>query len=80
MKTYFVDYRLFNGENKGWAYKTELKTTDFDLAMQKYGNLIETYYGKAPFVFGYICIEDENGTRYAKTSFGEVPYNIPVEE
>ena len=72
MRTYFVIFRLFNGENKGWAYKEE-KVDDFNVAMQKYGNLIETYFGKAPFVFGYIALEDEAGGRYAQTSFGELP-------
>ena len=23
--TYFVDYRLYNRDNQGWAYKTELE-------------------------------------------------------
>lgn len=77
MKTYFVIFRLFNGENKGWAYKEE-KVDDFNVAMQKYGNLIETYFGKAPFVYGYLALEDNEGIRHTQTSFGEVP--TPSEE
>lgn len=59
--TYFVDYKIYNGDNKGWAYKTELKTTDRDTAVRKYGELINQYYGKNPYVFGYICMTDMYG-------------------
>lgn len=56
--TYFVDYKLYNGTNQGWAYKTELKTTDKDAAVRKYGELINTYYGKEPYDFGTIAMKD----------------------
>lgn len=59
--TYFVDWKLYNSENKGWAYKTELKTTDKDAAVRKYGEMINQYYGKAPYTFGYIVMTDMYG-------------------
>lgn len=72
MKRYFVTFRLFNGDNKGWAYKEE-KFDSEDIAVQKYGELIKTYYKKAPFVFGFISVEDEAGDRYQQISWGAVP-------
>lgn len=78
MRTYFVTFRLFNGENNGWAFKEE-KVEDYSLAVRKYGSLIDQYFEKAPFVFGYICVEDESGARYQQISWGEVPAPI-VEE
>ena len=59
--TYFVDYKIYNGDNKGWAYKTELKTTDKDAAVRKFGELINQFYGKDPYVFGNITMTDMYG-------------------
>lgn len=47
--TYFVTYKLYNGDSKGWAYKFELKTTDKDEAEKKFHELLTTYIGKAPY-------------------------------
>lgn len=68
--TYFVGYKLYNSENQGWAYKTELKTTDKDAAVRKYGEMINQYYGKAPYAFGCVSMTDmydnvvENNTKF----------------
>lgn len=59
--TYFVDWKLYNKDNQGWAYKTELKTTDKDVAVRKYGEMIEQYYGKDPYSFGIISMTDMYG-------------------
>lgn len=59
--TYFVDYKLYNGDNNGWAYKTELKTTDRDAAIRKFGEMINQFYGKAPYVFGLLTMTDMYG-------------------
>lgn len=59
--TYFVDYKLYNKDNQGWAYKTELKTTDKDAAVRKYGELINQFYGKDPYAFGCITMSDMYG-------------------
>lgn len=59
--TYFVDYRLYNGTNQGWALKTELRTTNKDDAVRKYGALINDYYAKDPYTFGYIAMTDMYG-------------------
>lgn len=56
--TYFVNYKLYNDTNKGWAYKTELKTTDYNTAVRKFGELVSQYYGKDPYVFGTISLTD----------------------
>lgn len=74
MKTYFVTFRLFNGDNKGWAFKEE-KVENYSDAIQKYGSFINQYFGKNPFVFGYISVEDESGSRYQQISWGSVPVN-----
>ena len=62
--TYFCDYKLYNGDNGGWAYKTELKTTDKDVAVRKYGEMINQYYGKAPYTFGLVEVTDMYGNVY----------------
>lgn len=59
--TYFVDYKLYNGDSNAWAYKTDLKTDDKDAAIRKFGALINDYYGKAPYVFGLITMTDMYG-------------------
>ena len=59
--TYFVDWKLHNKTNGGWAYKTELKTTDKDAAVRKYGEMINQYYGKDPYDFGLITMTDIYG-------------------
>lgn len=83
MKTYFVEFRLFNGENGGWAFKEE-KFEDFNSAIQKYGTLINQYYGKAPFIFGLIKVEDESGFVAEHIKWGNVipptTSNEPTEE
>jgi len=80
MKTYFVTFRLFNGDNNGWAFKEE-KIEDYSVAIQKYGSLINQYFEKAPFVFGMIKVDDESGNRYQQIIWGEVPTpNVEPEE
>ena len=59
--TYFCDYKLYNGDNEGWAYKTELKTTDKDTAVRKYGEMTNQFYGKAPYTFGCVEMTDMYG-------------------
>lgn len=59
--TYFVDYKLYNGTSKDWAYKTELKTTDKNAAVRKYGELINLYFGKDPYIFGLVEMTDMYG-------------------
>lgn len=59
--TYFVSYKLYNGDNKGWAFEIVKKTEDREEAIRKFGELIKTYYGVAPFVFGNIKVEDMYG-------------------
>ena len=78
--TYFVDYKLYNKDNQGWAYKTELKTTDKDAAVRKYGELVSQYYGKEPYIFGtvamndmYEYIVDKNSKTWDKTPSPEPP-------
>ena len=74
--TYFVSFKLFNGENKGWAYKIELKTTDLAEAERKYGELIKTYYGLAPFIFGCIRVEDMFGNEIENKYWSTTPEEV----
>lgn len=67
--TYFVSFKLYNTENKGWAYKYETKTTDLGEAVRKYGELVKTYYKTAPFRFGLILVEDMYGNAIEKISW-----------
>lgn len=69
--TYFVSFKLYNGENQGWAYKYELKTTDYAEAVRKFGELEKTYYGTKPFTMGCIMIEDMFGNRLDFKTFGQ---------
>ena len=57
--TYFVTYKLFNGDSSGWAYKIELKTEDHDVALRKYHELLSTYIGKAPYTFVSVAMTDQ---------------------
>ena len=61
VKTYFCDYKLHNGTNDGWAYNTELKTTDKAAAVRKYGEMIKQYYAKDPYDYGLIQMIDMLG-------------------
>ena len=81
-RTYFCDYKLYNGEQEAWAYKTELKTTDKAAAVRKYGEMINTYYGKEPFTFGLIQMTDMYGNVVeGNTKFWDLTEESePVEE
>lgn len=59
--TYFCDYKLYNATNGGWAYKTELKTTDRNTAVRKFGEMVSQYYGKDPYAFGLVEMTDMYG-------------------
>ena len=56
--TYFVTYKLFNGETNGWAYKFELKTNDLEQAKRKYHELLSTYIDKYPYTHISIALTD----------------------
>ena len=80
--TYFVDYKLYNGTSGGWAYKTDLKTTDRNEAIRKYGALINDYYGKDPYQFGLIQMTDMYGNVVDSNSkfWDNTPAPEPAEE
>lgn len=69
--TYFVSFRLLNVDNRGWAYKIEMKTTSYTEAVKKYGELIKTYFETAPFIFGCIKVEDAYGVETDKKIWGQ---------
>ena len=48
MKTmYFVDYKLHNAENNGWAFKTTKNTTDLAEAKKDYHSQLSQYIGSS---------------------------------
>ena len=48
---YFVDYKLHNAENDGWAYKTTKNTTDIAEAKKDYHSQLSQYIGSTAYDF-----------------------------
>lgn len=51
---YFVDYKLHNGVNDGWAYKTTKNTTDLSEAKKDYHSQLSQYIGGD--TFDHVCV------------------------
>ena len=77
--TYFVDYKLYNATSDAWAYKTELKTTDYNAAVRKLGQLTNEYYSKAPYAFGTLTLSDMYGNVLEKKNWDNMPKPEPPE-
>ena len=77
--TYFVEHKLYNGTNGGWSYKTELKTTDYDTAVRKLGELVSSFYGKDPYTFGTLTLVDMYGNVKKKENWDNTPKPEPPE-
>jgi len=58
---YFVDYKLHNAENDGWAYKTTKSTTDIDVAKKDYHGQLNQYIGGTVFDFVQVSLTDMFG-------------------
>ena len=61
MERYFVDFKVHNAENGGWAYKTELNTDDYDKALAKYHEVCKTYVNCNPFDHVLVTLTDAHG-------------------
>lgn len=58
---YFVDYKLHNSENGGWAYKTTKNTTDLSEAKKDYHTQLSTYINSTAFDFVQVTLSDMYG-------------------
>lgn len=61
MERYFVDFKVHNGVNDGWAYKTELNTDDYDKALVKFFDVCKTYIGGTTFDLACVTLTDAFG-------------------
>lgn len=67
---YFVDFKIHNSENDGWAFKTELHTSDYKVAKKKFFAVCEQYENTT-FDKGIITLTDEKGFCYKKEDLAE---------
>lgn len=58
---YFVDYKIHNGTNDGWAYKTTINTTDLSAAKKDYHSQLAQYIGGSTFDFVQVSLTDMYG-------------------
>ena len=64
MKTmYFVDYKLHNAENNGWAFKTTKNTTDLSEAKKDYHSQLSQYIGSTAYDFVQVTLSDMYGNK-----------------
>ena len=60
---YFVDYKLHNAENDGWAYKTTKNTTDIAEAKKDYHSQLSQYIGSTAYDFVQVTLSDMYGNK-----------------
>ena len=60
---YFVDYKLHNAENDGWAFKTTKNTTDLAEAKKDYHSQLSQYIGSTDFDFVQVTLSDMYGNK-----------------
>ena len=58
---YFVDYKLHNAENDGWAFKTTKNTTDLAEAKKDYHSQLSQYIGSTDFDVVQVTLSDMYG-------------------
>lgn len=58
---FFVDFKVHNRENGGWAYKTELNTDDINKATKKFHEVCTQYIGTNPFDHVLVVLSDAYG-------------------
>ena len=69
---YFVDYKLHNAENDGWAYKTTKNTTDIAEAKKDYYSQLSDYIGGIVFDFVQVTLSDMYGNGIM-SEYGQKP-------
>lgn len=79
MERYFVDFKVHNAENDGWAYKTELNTDDFDKAIVKFHEVCKTYVGGNTFDHVLVILSNAQGISL-KSEYWTKKANVEVEE
>ena len=60
---YFVDYKLHNAKNDGWAYKTTKSTTDINEAKKDYHAQLTEYIGSTVFDLVLVTLSDMYGNK-----------------
>ena len=60
---YFVDYKLHNAENDGWAFKTTKNTIDLAEAKKDYHSQLSQYIGSTVFDFVQVTLSDMYGNK-----------------
>ena len=58
---YFVDYKLHNAVNDGWAFNTTKSTTDLAEAKKDYHSQLSEYIGSTAFDFVQVTLSDMFG-------------------
>ena len=74
---YFVDYKLHNSENDGWAYKTTKSTTDLTEAKKDYHSQLSQYIGSTDFDFVQVTLTDMYGNK-VKSEYWQKPEPEPT--
>lgn len=64
---FFVDFKLHNSENDGWAFKTVMHTDNYDEALKRYHTECATYIATNPFDHCLIILSDKFGNILDKT-------------
>ena len=74
---YFVDYKLHNAENDGWAFKTTKSTTDLAEAKKDYHSQLAQYIGSPDFDFVQVTLTDMYGNQI-KSEYWQKPEPVPT--
>lgn len=74
---YFVDYKLHNAENDGWAYNTTKSTTDLAEAKKDYHSQLAQYIGSTVFDFVQVTLTDMYGNKI-KSEYWQKPEPEPT--
>lgn len=61
MERYFVDFKIHNKENGGWAMKTTKNTDSYDDALKEFHTQCTTYIGGNTFDHVLITMTDSFG-------------------
>lgn len=68
---YFVDFKIHNSENDGWAMKTTKHTSDYKEAKKEFFAVCQQYENTT-FDRGFITLMDEKGKIYKIENLEEI--------
>jgi len=80
MEHYFVDYKLHNSENDGWAFKTEAHSANYDDMLKKFYAICNQYINTNPFDHVVVILSDAFGNQLKKEVWTKVVEPEVVEE